>query len=234
MRIHPGYLRLLAVGFVLVGAPLVHAVQLVHYGMGSNHPVGLSWFSASSVADASAINASDIIANNLNRFENQSNQLAAGPLTTSAWDVDNALAAEEYFSVTITAQAGYSLELDSFTFQANGGGTRGFYVFTSPTGGWTAENLAVSDHSYATPEGGTLTAAYQTYSVSLGAATLAAGESAEFRFYLQRESTANAALYFDNLILNGSVAAAIPEPSSYALLASGAMGLFAIMRRRRR
>ncbi len=72
------------------------------------------------------------------------------------------------------------------------------------------------------------------YSVSLaGLGVISEGTTRYFRFYLQTD-TASQGIAFDDIVLNGTVtASAVPEPSTFALLA-GVAGLgFAALRRRR-
>ncbi len=139
-----------------------------------------------------------------------------------------------YFSITLQPTSGYALNLASLSFEANAGGTsspRGFAVFSS-IGGFSAGSVLSQDNN---GTGGTLTArpTQTTYSVALSslAGYQNVTDSIEFRFYVQGATAQS--IDFDNITINGSVSA-IPEPSSYALLAGSTFLMVALWSRRRR
>ena len=72
------------------------------------------------------------------------------------------------------------------------------------------------------------------YSADLGSlGAIASGDTRHFRIYLQTP-TSNQGIAFDDIVINGTVSAtAVPEPSSFALLAGAAFLGFAALRRRR-
>lgn len=159
-----------------------------------------------------------------------------------------AFSSGNYVAFSVTANAGYAITLDSISFQAAAAtstatANRSFYLVsaTSPAGFTNASPVLVSDK---TPNaGGTLplqnaTNAINTipkdYSVSLASlGVINEGETRYFRFYLQTD-TASQSLAFDDIVLTGTVASAIPEPASFAALAGiGVLGFVAARRRRR-
>lgn len=220
-------LSLAALGAILSAA---HAEVLVKYDLGST--LGTDKFADPSTnANPAAIDLTSITGNNLTLFQYFSGQLQTRPGTASAnWDVNAALSSGSYFTFTITANEGYDLTLDTLTFKANAGANRGFYVFSS-AGGWAADKVLFSTHSY--PGGTMVTTGYADYSVSLTGITVAAGESITFRIYVQATATSSN-FYFDDITVNGTIVPAsnIPEPSTVALLTGMSVILMGVISRR--
>lgn len=187
---------------------------------------------------------------------NQSGSTASGSFvynggtdTVSSWQTTfssaattyaGAFVANNYFTFSITPDAGYQLNLTSITFQVASGSSsasdRAFYLVTasSPSGFTSGSTVLSTDRT--TTGGGTipLQAATATntipkdYTVDLTSFT-GITTTQYFRFYLQTP-TVSQALTFDDIIVNGTVSA-VPEPSTYASLA-GVMALGFVASRR--
>ncbi len=166
----------------------------------------------------------------------------ASATSTSSISVGTAIAADDYFSVTIGADSGYYIDLESITLDYGytrdgvSFGEKEFkaYVFSSYTGfvdagdilGSESIETTVDDNSVQYPGGSpSLTVDLSAYSY------VWSGGDIEFRIYLG--DTTNGVAYIhrvDNVTLNGTVAV-VPEPSSTALLGLG--GLSLMLRRKR-
>lgn len=137
-------------------------------------------------------------------------------------DGSNAFSDTEYFSFTLTPDAGNVLDLTSITVQgARGGGSdRGFRVKSSFDGFTIALNDAATE-TIATQRP-TLT----DYTIDLSAAAFdALAAPIEFRFYAYSSFKDNT-VELDNLTVNGEV---VPEPGSITLIGLGGL---ALLRRR--
>ena len=166
----------------------------------------------------------------------------AGATSTASISVGTAIANDDYFSVTMGADSGYYMDLDSITLDygyTNNGAPFGVkdlkaYVFSSFTGFVDASDIlgskfiqtTVDDNSLQYPGGSpSLTVDLSAYSY------VWSGGEIEFRIYLADTTNNNAYIHrIDNVTLNG-VVAAVPEPSSTALLGLG--GLALMLRRKR-
>ena len=173
-----------------------------------------------------------------------SNSLFAqtGATSTASISVGTAIANDDYFSVTMGADSGYYMDLDSITLDygyTNNAAPFGVkdlkaYVFSSFTGFVDASDIlgskfiqtTVDDNSLQYPGGSpSLTVDLSAYSY------VWSGGEIEFRIYLADTTSNNAYIHrIDNVTLNG-VVAAVPEPSSTALLGLG--GLALMLRRKR-
>ena len=156
----------------------------------------------------------------------------------------SAQTANDYFTVTITPDAGFEMNLTSFEFDYGyssngsfGAGTMRAYITTSEDNHATFFNNPSTD-GYTTIDGpfsgtGTVTFPFLPDSKLLdlsGAAFQNISTAFEFRIYLSDSYNVNDLIHrIDNVELNGTVEA-IPEPSSTALLGLG--GLALILRRR--
>ncbi|MDG1357920.1 MAG: PEP-CTERM sorting domain-containing protein [Akkermansiaceae bacterium] len=166
----------------------------------------------------------------------------ASATSTTSIGVGTSIAADDYFSVTIGADSGYYIDLESITldygYTRNGIllGDRDFkaYVFSSFTGFVDADDIlgsevmttTVTNNSVQYPGGS------PSLTVDLSAYSYVWSESEiEFRIYLA-DTTSNSEYIHrvDNVTLNGTVAV-VPEPSSTALLGLG--GLSLMLRRKR-
>lgn len=154
----------------------------------------------------------------------------------SAWTLQNAIDNNYYYSLTITPDAGSEVDFDSVVLSTYAQtAAKDFYLFSSVTGFTAADSLG----TVAQPGIGA-GAPGVANTISLAGAGLDSVSSAiEFRVYFTA-ATANtfndsgfkATASGNNFVeVNGTVSA-IPEPSSFALMA-GALGGIALLRRRR-
>ena len=132
---------------------------------------------------------------------------------------------DDYIQWTVSAEAGYQLNLTSLDFQsARGGtgGTRGFEIYGLVGGTPTIGDLLKDvDNDSGTRETPT------AQSIDLSDAGFQGINSITFRYYaLATEGT----MEFNEMSLSGTVTT-VPEPSSTALIGLG--GLALILRRRR-
>jgi hypothetical protein len=134
-----------------------------------------------------------------------------------------------YGGFTLSANAGYTLDLDSITFYAWQGGTsvtpRRFFVQYS-LDGFATNTEIVADTTSAT---GPATAPLTTG--NFGLTGLTSNQTVTVRIYDYVNGTAaNRNVRFDDIVINGSITG-IPEPAGVALLGFGLAG--ACLRRRR-
>jgi hypothetical protein len=178
--------------------------------LGTNHG-----FSTATVVNSGSATASSPV-----RFVR--NDFTAGVEAT-------AITNNDYFKFTLTPGATFQANLTSlfFDYSANGSGTlentASFFVRSSADG--FAANVGTTASATIT---GSAAADYQRQTIDLsGAAFQNLTAPIEFRVYVTNSGVGVARL--DNLTLNGDIAA-IPEPSSLALL--GSLGALALRRRR--
>ncbi|RRJ96202.1 hypothetical protein Ga0100231_019995 [Opitutaceae bacterium TAV4] len=178
--------------------------------------------------------------------------------STSAWggggsnptfSLTTATARENYFEFVITPKADYQVTLDSIDFKSmavidpQGRDTvkhLGFWLVSSSDGFDTDSGTLLASGYYKDGDtDSTLqlgSANYVNYSITSFAGTvLTPGESVTFRFYVQASSTYSY-VYFDNLVVTGSVAPwaapAVPEPTTCAVLIGILALAIATLRRR--
>lgn len=199
------------------------AAVLVEYNFGTAAPQTVA-------ADVTASNAT---ANNLAVFNPSFTSasyalgatnpfLQAAPNFTGQGDPAGAYSRNEYWSVTLTPNTGYFLDLDSLdflVFRGGASGTRGFAVYSSLDA--YAQPLLVVNN-----EAGTR-AAPRAESISLSGGFDYVTAPLTFRFYIHSFNNATS-VEFDNVRFSGSVAL-IPEPASMGLLLIPAI---ALLRRR--
>ncbi len=168
---------------------------------------------------------------------------AAGSATSYA----NAFSAGSFITFQITANAGYNVSFSSITFQVAaataGPSDRAFYLVSETTPGafsgtstvLSTDRTAAGSGTIPYQAGTTTNTVPQDYTVNLSSlGGLAAGETRYFRFYLQTP-TASQGIAFDDIVVNGTAtASAVPEPSTTALLAGGALLGFTLLQRRTR
>ncbi|MDB5327851.1 MAG: hypothetical protein JWM57_3420, partial [Phycisphaerales bacterium] len=141
-------------------------------------------------------------------------------------------AATDYAQVTITANAGSELNLQSFSFDGARGGAatpRTYDVRSSVTGLQTTDP-SLGSGAFATARGAAgATDTLPTFNFDLSGAAYQHLSTLTMRMYFFTPTT-NQNIDLDNFVFNGTVAAT-PEPASLALLGLG--GLAALGRRRR-
>ena len=164
---------------------------------------------------------------------------------SAATNFAGAVAAGNYIAFSITAEAGYQIDLTSITLQVASGSSnltsnRAFYLVTESA----VENFSGSSTvllTDRTPGGGgtipvqeatvtnTVPKDYEADLTSISGITT----TQYFRIYLQ--AGVGQALTFDDIIVNGTVSLiTVPEPSAFAALSGLAMlGMVASRRRRR-
>lgn len=246
----------LAIGALLALLPAQAAV-LVDFKMTADGQALNSSLSVSPTTTAANVTVSGLL-NQAGQATTNSNNFNGGTDRVSIWttalasngDVSfaNAVALGNYVTFSITADAGFNITLDSISFQvaaatSSATANRAFHLVSeTSTGAFGASSTVLE--SDATPNAGgsiplqasnPIDTVPMDYSVSLSSlAVINEGETRHFRFYIQAD-TASQGIAFDDIVLNGTVAAnTIPEPASFALLAGLAgIGLAGLRRRRR-
>jgi len=125
-----------------------------------------------------------------------------------------------YWTLTVTANAGYQLDLTSLDYDIARGGTAGtrlYMLFAEVDGGVFAFGDTPIDASPGGNETGLRTSP-RPVSVDLTGAAYQGIDSITFRFYPLTDSTTRT-MGFDGWTLSGTV---VPEPGSAFLLAAGA------------
>ena len=213
----------------LVSLPSASAAVLAVYAFNSASPSATS-------SDAN-VTAGDVTVGPgfTGGFSSSGNAFARSTGTSgSTVSFANASTANDYFSVTIGPNSGYNMNLDSLTFDYG-------YSSVVNTGGDLRAYVTTSDDSHAAFESFFTTTATDgtntiTFPISAnvdltGAEFQSISSDIEFRIYLSDAYNNNDVIHrIDNVTLNGTVAA-VPEPSSAALLGLGSLAL--ILRRRR-
>lgn len=158
-----------------------------------------------------------------------------------------AVAAGNYFDLTLTAGLGYELDLTSFTFVVTKGGTadtRGLAIQNSVTGFSTngSTNLELSNPTTNTITstgavnggdyqdiGTARSATFTNFTMDLTGAAYQNLSTITFRIFFYTTNNSQS-VEFDNFVVNGSVVP-VPEPSTAAALLAG--GMFMLVLRRR-
>ena len=149
-------------------------------------------------------------------------------------DLAGAVAAGEFVSVTLTANDGFALDLDSLTFEVAraANGAQDYAVFSDVTGFAAADAIAFGDNVIPV---GPITSAAELQTVDLSSTVFDGLDSIEFRVVYDDRFTDNdppSATVLDTFTVNGSVvAAAVPEPSAIVVLGLGSLGM--LVRRRK-
>jgi len=189
-----------------------------------------------STENTTGIVASDLVINTVNGTDPLDPQNSNNSWRARDWDqtsLADAITTGDYMSFSVTADTGYTFDVSSVTVSF--GGNSGLlpantFLMSSLTGFTDGDELATT--SYTSAAGNYDTA--QTYAITSSA--LQGISSVEFRLYgigasrFSQAGIVNAETGAD-LFVEGSTA--IPEPSTFALMA-GALGLAVVMLRRRR
>ena len=241
-----------ALALLALASTSASAAVIVNYAMTANAAALNSTLNVNPTTTAANVTATGLV-NQSGAATTGSFSYNGGTDTVSSWATTfdsaattyaGAFTAGNYFTFSITAGAGYQIDLTSISFQVASGSNsttsnRAFYlVAASSPAGFTSSSTVLSTDR--TPGGGGLIPVQaatitntvpKDYSVDL---TSFSGITTTqyFRFYLQTP-TVSQALTFDDIIVNGT-ATAIPEPSTYAcLVGAAALGLVVLRRRRR-
>ena len=148
--------------------------------------------------------------------------------TTTTTTTTNA--GDAYFGFTVEADAGYTLDLDSFQFDvsaSSGGNSASFQVYGKIGAGSFA---AITSNTAITTINTSSTATVGPFALGSAYDDVPAGTNVEFRVYLADDVDTSSAHSFDDVIVNGSVAL-IPEPATLALLGLGGAVMLAGRRR---
>jgi len=154
-----------------------------------------------------------------------------GRFNANGWtetSLANAIAADDFFEWTITADSGFQINLDSitFNFQRSGTGPTEFAIRSS------LDSFASDVATFTGLANGTT----QTVDNTTLGASFNAFTTATFRFYGFGSTNAGGSAGFEgtgnDLILNGAVTA-VPEPSTLALISLG-LGMVYLIRHRRK
>lgn len=143
----------------------------------------------------------------------------------------------DYFAFTVTPETGYAFDLNSLSFSytintATGTVTTesGTWTLRSSVDGFAADIASFSKAAVFGQNNGWVS----TGSVSLTSSAYQNLGPVEFRIFLTDNATSSTwSMRIDNVLLDGAVVTAIPEPASVALLAGGAILGVAASRRRR-
>ena len=150
--------------------------------------------------------------------------LKTGPGTTASATAANALLNNWYFTINLTPQSTMdisSIELDWSRGGTNG--TRGWFVRSSQ------DNYATDLYSNETPNG----TAVGLQHVSISLSGFSGIGATDFRFYIYT-STTGRYMDFQNVQFNSASGAAVPEPSTLAILGLGSLGVAYRARRKAR
>lgn len=168
-------------------------------------------------------------------FSNGQNGLTVSPDGSTASTQANAFSEGEYFSFTVSADTGFELDLTSLTFKGALNNAQSAYTWalTSSVDGHAVDNIIDTG---VISSGSNQAGTYESFIVDLTGSqfqNIAAETDVEFRFYLYNYTgtVTNRSTYLDNVVLNGTVSA-IPEPSTYAMIA-GMLAFVSVMVRRR-
>jgi len=191
----------------------------------------------------SGLTATSLTGNNLAAGSPGSDQKPSGNFYTT-WafigaggsTAANAISSGDYFRLTLTPTAGNSITLGSLSFDVYaataGQSARQVYLFSDKTGFAGGSELFTGSTVSGSPLIPYNTAAAgQNYSIDLSGYSALANitDSVTFRFYTQTP-TASQGMAFDNITINGTVAA-VPEPSSFAFAGLVAFVVLAASRR---
>ena len=178
-----------------------------------------------------------------NRSGSSNSLFARASVTHSSnqLSIGNAIVDNDYFSFTVDVDAGYEMDLTSFQFDLGYTRNGSFdgkqfkaYLLTSIDGFVDAGDIVGSETITVDANTGTATYPSGTTTISLSATQYQdISSTTEFRIYIaDNTGGADYVHRIDNVTLNGTVSAVIPEPGTYALL--GGLFVFGTVLLRRR
>jgi len=141
--------------------------------------------------------------------------LKTGPSTSVAATAANALSLDWYFSINLTPQSTMDISCIEMDWSRGGTtGTRGWFVRSSQ------DNYATDLYSNETLNG----TAVGLQHVSISLSGFSGIGATDFRVYIYSGTTGRY-MDFQNVQFNGLSAAAVPEPSTLAILGLGSLGV---------
>lgn len=169
------------------------------------------------------------------------NSTAGGRFAYSGWNTTTpGVDTSRYYEMTLAPAAGMSLDLDSISFglRRTGTGPRDFSLrssldgFTSDLGMSSASSpeISIQGNAFHFVNDIAPTANIQGNQVQLSTEFDALRTPITLRFYAANPETAAGSFTLDDVTVNGITA--VPEPHEYGMMASGALMLFAVYRRR--
>lgn len=186
----------------------------------------------STVANVTAGNAAWAGLSGASFSASSGNAFAPANVTAASFD------ASDYLSFTITAQAGYFLNLETLNFRLGGQTSALPYTFNASVRSSLdsfATNILINPGATPTVSGSNTvagTSEFTSFSADLTGASYNNVSTITFRLYpWDSKNDSNTWVRFDDLEVNGAVTA-IPEPSSTALLAC--VGLLMVTRKVRK
>lgn len=157
-------------------------------------------------------------------------------LNANAGSLATAITNNDYFSFKLTPQTGYSIDLSSISFvgwtttDSSPNFAAKNYNVLSSVGGFTS-GASITSGTLTVQDGG-YPGSPDLINVDLSSASFDAITSeTEFRIYVWGGTGFGQGTRFDNFVVDG--VATVPEPSTYALLASGLFGLVLLRKRAR-
>lgn len=221
-------LCLVAIGFVFFGTC---NAQILTFNFAGTNPGQSSPWTTTSALDANLTLTTGwslgagLAGNSGNNRYNASNWSTGASFSVASSGNDYA-----YFQ--ITAKSGYALDLRgaTITFSLQNSGTGpDFYSVRSSVDSY-ASDLSSASTALNAAGGTTSTSLTLSNSITLSAIT----DTVQFRVYGWGASATSGTMSINSWSMTGSVASAIPEPSTYAAMAGVAALLGVMLHRRRR
>jgi len=200
----------------LISAPLVNGQVISEFSFDIS--IGIE---ATIAPDSQPDNA---VVSDFSRGSGINSVFGSGTFPGNSWTLASTLDPNDYFSVTLSPNSGFSLDLTSIVFdeRRSGTGIREWSLFSS------ADNFATGITSVSVPDN-TDTRTQNT--VNLGSSFTGLTDTTEFRWYGFSAESGVGTWRLDNVVLNGSITA-VPEPSTYALATAVVLIGFGIVRRK--
>jgi hypothetical protein len=239
-------LKLLSAGVIAGIVAMTSASQgavIAQYGFGTEGnpsatpPTTTTFTLAATTLDANATATSLTKGASVNAITNTDDYYASKPLISLSRSNDTA--AQVYFQVTLTAAAGFELNMDSFSFDGAKGGTsdpRTYEVHSSVGGLAISSDLntpgqVLTSGSFAVSRGAAgSTDTLPTITADLSAPAYDHLSSLTMRVFFYTPTT-NQNIDIDNWTFNGSV---VPVPEPATLSAGLVLAAGTLVRRRRR